>query len=182
VNSDTNFSDSGRTENFDDPWVNYRGEGYLPNDHRHQVKLRGAYGIGEYWQVGATVNAQSGAPINAFGVGNPFDEQNYHSYFVCTANCTSPDSSERVFEHRSRGSGGRLPWTYNLGLSVSYARSFNDMDFRAKLAVYNVLDQQKTLAVDDQFEADIGFLNPEYRVGTSYQSPRYAQLLFTVDF
>jgi hypothetical protein len=182
VNSDTNFSDTGRTENFDDPWVNYQGEGYLPNDHRHQVKLRGAYGIGENWQLGATMNAQSGAPINAFGVGNPFDEQNYHSYFVCTANCTSAVISERVFEHRSRGAGGRLPWTYNLGLSVSYARSFNDMDFRAKFAVYNVLDQQKTLAVDDQFEADIGFLNPEYRIGTSYQSPRYAQLLLTLNF
>ena len=81
-----------------------------------------------------------------------------------------------------RGSGGRLPWTYNLGLSVSYARSFNDIDFRAKFAVYNVLDQQKLMEVDDQFEADIGFLNPEYRQGTTYQSPRYAQLLLTLDF
>ena len=47
VNSDTDFGDTGRTEAFDDPWVNFGGYGYLPNDRRHQFKLRGAYGFGE---------------------------------------------------------------------------------------------------------------------------------------
>ena len=45
VNTDTDFGDTGRTENFDDPWVNYGGFGYLPNDHRHQFKVRGSYGF-----------------------------------------------------------------------------------------------------------------------------------------
>src|SRR5690606_11815569 len=101
--------------------------GYLPNDHRHQVKFRGAYAFNESWQVGASLAAQSGAPINAFGVGNPFDGENYHSYFICVANCDSPILSERQYEHRKRGSGGNMPWTYNLGLRLTYLKSFNDM-------------------------------------------------------
>jgi hypothetical protein len=182
VNSDTNFSDTGRTEAFDTPWVNFRGEGYLPNDHRHQFKLRGAYGFNENWQIGASLIAQSGAPINAFGVGNPYHTKNYRSFFVCVTNCTSPNLSEREFEYRPRGSGGRLPWTYNLGLSVTYLKSFNDVDLKAKFAVYNVLDQQRTVGVNERLETSLGFINPSYLQGTSYQTPRFAQFLVTLDF
>lgn len=182
VNSDTDFSDTGRTENFDTPWVNYRGTGYLPNDRRHQVKLRGAYALNESWQFGGTLFAQSGAPVNAFGVGTPFDNENYHSYYVCVANCTSPNPSEREFEHRPRASGGRLPWTYNLGISVTYLKQFSDVDLKARFAVYNLLDQQRVIEVDDELESDIGFINPDYMQGETYQSPRYAQFTVTVDF
>ena len=43
VNSDTDFSDTGRTENFHDPWVNYGGNGNLPNDRRRQFKIGRAH-------------------------------------------------------------------------------------------------------------------------------------------
>lgn len=182
VNSDTDFADAGRTENFDKPWVNLGGEGPLPNDHRHQVKLRGSYGFNDNWQVGGTLFAQSGRPINAFGVGNPWDEENFRSFYVCVANCTSAIPSEREWEHRERGSAGRMPWTYNLGLSLTYLREFDAFDLRAKFAVYNVLDQQRVIELDDEYETDIGFVNPDYLEGTAYQSPRYAQFQVTVDF
>ena len=82
VNSDTDFADTGRTEAFDNPWVNYGGYGYLPNDRRHQVKMRGAYALGEHWEFGATLDVQSGGPISAFGDGNPFDGTSFDSFFV----------------------------------------------------------------------------------------------------
>jgi hypothetical protein len=97
-------------------------------------------------------------------------------------NCTSPNLSEREFEYRPRGSGGRLPWTYNLGLSVTYLKSFNDVDLKAKFAVYNVLDQQRTVGVNERLETSLGFINPSYLQGTSYQTPRFAQFLVTLDF
>lgn len=182
VNSDTDFSDTGRTENFDDPWVNLGGNGYLPNDRRHQFKFRGAYGFNEQWAVGGTLVAQSGRPVNAFGVGNPFDGTNYHSNYICVANCTSGNPSERIYEASPRGVGGRLPWTYNLGANVTYLHSFGSADMRVKLAVYNLLNSEKVTEVNDELESDIGFINPDYRQGTSYQTPRYAQLTVSVNF
>jgi hypothetical protein len=181
VNSDTNFSDTGRTENFDTPWVNFQAEGYLPNDHRHQVKLRGVYGFNDNWQLGGSLIARSGSPVNAFGDGVPFDDDTYRTYFVCVSNCNGLPS-ERQFEHRPRGSAGRLPWTYNLNLSLTYQKTFDEIDLSAKFAVYNVLDQQRTLGVEEDLEPTVGTWNEEWLMGTSYQSPRYAQFLVTVDF
>jgi hypothetical protein len=182
VNSDTNFADSGRTENFDNPWVNLNGYGPLANDHRHQFKLRGVYGFAEGWQLGATLNAQSGGPINAFGVGDPFDGENFLSFYVCTANCDSPVFADRQYELHKRGSAGRLPWTFDLGVNVSYEHSFSAADLLVKFSVNNLLNQERLVEVDDVLEDDIGHINADYLRGTNFQSPRYALLQLKLDF
>lgn len=190
VNSDTDFSDTGRTENFDNPWVNYRGYGYLPNDHRHQIKLRGTYAISEHWQVAATLDAQSGGPVTGFGAGNPYDATTYHSYFVCVENCDA-DSTQRVYVHSPRGGKGRMPWTYDLGASVSYLTTIGSAKLRAKLAVYNLLNQQRVLRVDQELQPTVGMsasdqaqpqYNEYFNVGYGFQAPRYTQLTVSVDF
>ena len=175
VNSDTDFADAGRTENFDNPWVNYRGYGYLANDRRHQFKFRGSYALTENLSVAATLGVQSGSPITRFGAGNPFDDTDFHSYYVCVSNCQSTVPSQRVFVHSPRGGDGRTPWTYDLDVSVSYKVPI-PTDLRLKLAVYNVLNQQRVVTVDQDYEPQdsIGTPNPLYRYGTGFQSPRYA--------
>ncbi|HDS1559142.1 TPA: TonB-dependent receptor [Stenotrophomonas maltophilia] len=180
VNSDTDFADAGRTENFDNPWVNYRGYGYLANDRRHQFKFRGSYALTENLSVAATLGVQSGSPITRFGAGNPFDDTDFHSYYVCVSNCQASVPSERVFVHSPRGGDGRTPWTYDLDVSVSYKVPI-PTDLRLKLAVYNVLNQQRVVTVDQDYEPQdsIGTPNPLYRYGTGFQSPRYAQLTVT---
>ena len=74
VNSDTDFADSGRTEAFDNPWVNFDGERLpaerSPPPDQDARLLRDQRAVG----IGATLDARSGRPISAFGVGNPFDE------------------------------------------------------------------------------------------------------------
>ncbi len=178
VDSDTNFDDSGRTENFDDPWVNFNGYGYLPNDRRHQLKLRGSFGFTPAWQLGATLGVVSGRPVNAFGLGNPFDGTSYHSFYVCLEDCTAP-FPERTYQLNKRGSQGRTPWTYDLGLSLTYNHDFGPAKMQAKLAVYNVLNQQRRVDTEEDFEDDIGVRNPAFGLGEGYQSPRFA--LFTVN-
>lgn len=183
VNTDTGFSDTGRTEHFDDPFVDLDAEGPLPNDHRHQIKLRGAYALSESWRVGGTLTALSGAPISGLGVGNPYDGTNYHSFYICVQNCTAENPSERVYRLSPRGSYGRLPWTYDVGASISYARSFGEVDLGVTLAVYNLFNGTRVKAVDQDLQTDIGDeLNPTFRYGTDYQSPRYAQLKVKLDF
>lgn len=182
VNSDTDFADTGRTENFDDPWVNLNGYGYLANDRRHQLKLRGSYAITDNWLVGATLDARSGGPITGFGVGNPYDGTNYHSYYICVENCTSDVPSERLYELSRRGGYGRMPWTYELGASVTWLKSFGEADLKVKFAVYNLTNQQKKISVDQDLEDDIGHRNETFLWPTSFQAPRYAQLVVSLNF
>ncbi|MGN2245405.1 TonB-dependent receptor domain-containing protein [Frateuria sp. GZRR35] len=184
VNSDTDFDDTGRTENFDDPWVNFGGNGYLPNDRRHQLKLRGTYAITPHWQVGANADIHSGGPITGFGVGNPYDASNYHSYFICVENCDSDNSAERVYQHSSRGDYGRLPWTYTFDASLSYILPFQGGgDLRVKLAVYNLLNQQRTVQVDQDLQSAISNeTDATFRLPIGFQSPRFTQLSVSVNF
>jgi hypothetical protein len=178
VNTDTDFGDTGRTENFDDPWVNYGGYGYLPNDRRHQFKFRGAFGFLTDWRAGLTLNVNSGRPISAFGSGNPFDGESYHSFFICTANCDS--EADAVYELLGRGSQGRTPWIYDVGASLSWQHEFGPVNVLAKLAVYNLLNQERVLEVDESYDPT----DPDntFGTGTSYYAPRYGQLTLTVKF
>ena len=183
VNTDSGFSDTGRTEHFDDPFVNLDADGPLPNDRRHQFKLRGSYAINEDWTVGATMNMQSGTPITGFGVGNPFDGTNYFSMYICVQNCTSGNPSERVYVLSPRGAYGNLPWTSNVNASVAYEHSFAAADLRVSLSVYNLFNSTKVTSVDQELQADISDeVSDTFRFGTDYQSPRYAQLRVSVDF
>jgi len=183
VNSDTNFDDAGRTENFDDPWVNHGGYGDLPNDRRHQIKLRGTYGFNEHWRASATLTAMSGPPITGFGVGNPFDGSNYHSYYICVQFCDGP-SEDRVYVHSPRGGEGRTSWTYDVGASIAWLTRIGEKGkLQVKLSVYNLFNQQRTLAVDQDLQTTISdSTNPTFGDGIRFQSPRYTQLTVTADF
>ena len=174
VNSDTDFGDTGRTEAFDDPWVNYGSYGYLPNDRRHQLKLRGAYALGEHWEFGATLAVQSGRPINEMGECNPFDDTCYWSFFVL-------NETTGEYDLRPRGAGGTTPWTYDLGANVTYKHSFSAADLSVKLAAYNLLNSERVTEVDD-FLGSTPNGNEDYGIGTGYQSPRYALLTLKLDF
>jgi hypothetical protein len=178
VNTDTDFGDTGRTENFDDPWVNYGGYGYLPNDHRHQLKMRGSFGFADHWRAGMTLNVQSGRPISAFGTGNPFDATSYHSFFICTANCDDEDAAE--YELVGRGSQGRTPWTYDVGANLTWQHEFGGADLLVKFAVYNLLNQERVLEVDESYNPT----DPDdtFGRGTAFRAPRYGQLTFQVKF
>lgn len=174
INSDTDFGDTGRTEAFDNPYVNLGGNGYLPNDRRHQLKLRGSYALSENWQVGTSLTVQSGAPISALGKGNPFDGTTFYSFYIF-------NEATGEYELHRRGGEGRTPWTYNLGMNVGYKHSFSVADLRIKLSVYNLLNQQRITEVDEELNS-IPNGNSEYRFGTGYQRARYALLTFNLDF
>jgi outer membrane receptor for Fe3+-dicitrate len=176
VNSDTDFGDTGRTEAFDNPWVNYGATGYLPNDRRHQFKLRGSYALTEHWQVGATANVQSGRPASALGGSNPFDGTifDYNSFFIF-------NEATGQYELRPRGSGGRTPWTFDVGANVVYKHAFSATDLQVKLAVYNLFNQERIVEVDERL-GSVPDGNSDYRIGTAYQSPRYALLTVKLGF
>ena len=174
VNSDTDFGDAGRTEAFDDPWVNYGAYGYLPNDRRHQLKVRGSYALNEHWEFGGALTVQSGRPISKLGECNPYDETCYWSFFIYNE---ATDS----YELHPRGAGGTTPWLYDLAANVTYRHSFSTADLSVKLAVYNLLNQQRMTEVDE-FLGSVPNGNEDYGIGTGYQAPRYGLLTLKLDF
>jgi len=190
VNSDTNYGDTGMTQHWDHPANNER-YGYLFNDHRHQVKLRGSYKLNDMWTFGGTLTAMSGGPITAFGVTWPDEDLAVASYtstgsgggtaWLCVANCSGP-YNERVYEWSPRGAFGRLPWTYNLGASVTWTLPVPGIDLKARLSVYNLLNEQEVINVSARYEAQPGQRRDTFGTGTRWQSPRYTQLVVTWNF
>lgn len=190
VNSDTNYGDTGMVQHWDHPANNDR-YGDLFNDHRHQIKLRGSYKLNEMWSFGGTFTALSGGPITAFGVTWPDENFSVASFtsegsgggsgWLCVQNC-SGIWSQRVYEFSPRGDFGRMPWTYNLGASVTWTLPVEGIDLKARFSVYNLLNEQEEINVRGRYEQTPGVVRPYFGTGTRWQAPRYAQLVVTWNF
>jgi hypothetical protein len=190
VNSDTGYGDTGIVQHWDHPANNQR-YGDLFNDHRHQFKLRGSYSPSEQWTFGTTLNVQSGGPITAFGVAWPNDSLAAGSFtnefsgggsgWLCVQNC-SGSFADRVFEYSPLGAFGRLPWTWNLGASVTWALPVEDIDLKVRLSAYNLTNNQETINIHSRYEGQPGVRRPYFGDGTRWQSPRYVQLVATWNF
>lgn len=190
VNSDTNYGDTGMVQHWDHPAVNERS-GVLFNDHEHQIKLRGSYKLNEMWTFGGTFTALSGAPISAFGVTWPDENFSVGSFtsegsgggsgWICVSNCSGV-WNQRVHEYTERGAFGRMPWTYNLGTSVTWTLPVEGIDLKARFSIYNLLNDQEVINVRQRYERGPGDYRTTFGTGTRWQSPRYAQLVVSWNF
>lgn len=191
VNSDTGYADTGLTQNFDHP-ANNQDYGPLFNDHRHQIKLRGAYKLNDIWSFGGTVTAVSGGPITGFGTywpkdgrsaGSPSNEYGGGgSFWLCEQNCSSSNPADWVMKYSPRGAFGRLPWTYDVSANVTWTLPVPDVDLKVRFSVYNLLNNQEVVNVHSRYEAARGVKRPFFGEGTRWQSPRYMQLVMTYNF
>lgn len=190
VNSDTNYGDTGMVQHWDHPAINER-YGVLFNDHEHQIKLRGSYKLNEMWTFGGTFTALSGAPITAHGVTWPDENFAVGSFtsegsgggsgWICVSNCSGV-WNQRVHEYTERGAFGRMPWTYNLGTSVTWTLPVEGIDLKARFSIYNLLNDQEVINVRQRYERGPGDYRTTFGTGTRWQSPRYAQLVVSWNF
>ncbi len=112
-----NFDDTGRTENFDDPVGQLQLRGLSrqrspPPDQgtRHVRDQRALAGRRQ------SATLLSGGPITGFGVGNPYDATNYHSYYICVrrpATVRMRRRARRTWPRRAAPTA-RMPWTYDV--------------------------------------------------------------------
>ena len=189
VNSDTGYPDTGMVQYYDHPAVNER-YGVLFNDHTHQIKLRGSYKLNETWSFGANLTALSGGPITAYGTYWPGDNRaagtsnefsGGGSGWICVARCTE-SYANRTYEFTGLGAFGRMPWTYNLGTSVTWSLPVPGIDLKARLSVFNLLNQQQEIRVRTRYEVTPGVYRETFGEGSNWQSPRWAQLVVTYNF
>jgi hypothetical protein len=177
VKSDNGQDDAGLTTDWDFPYLMDGAYGNLPNDRRHTFKAFGSYAITENLQLGANVLIQSGRPMNGFGHGLPvgygdgFDEYAYgQTYYI----------GQQNENFVPRGSFGRTPWVFNLDLSLKYNTQIQDADVTFQVDVFNVLNAQSVIRVDE--EQNDGTVNDEFLMPVSFQTPRYAMFSASVRF
>jgi len=103
-----------------------------------------------------------------------------------SAACNDPDapSEDRQYVLSPRGKYGSMPWTETFDASVAYLMNLGSKGkLQIKLSVYNLFDQQRTVAVVQDLQTDITTeTNPDFARPVRFQSPRAAQLTVTASF
>lgn len=110
--------------------------GPLPGDHRHDIKLFGAGEIplpgNNFVLAGGAVRARSGGPTSVMAS---------HYLYGPAESFILP-----------RGSGERLPWTFSVDSNLGFRHEFSrDLALTVSMDVFNVLNLQQTIAVDENY-------------------------------
>lgn len=181
VKSDTGQNDAGITTDFDFPALLDGADGNLANDRRHVLKFFGSYSVTEDLTVGWNSSLLSGRPRNTFGAGHPNNDPNIFGSYGDTYYIQQTDGS---FIKTPRGSNGTTSWTLNLDLSARYAFEVNGIDMVASLDIFNVLDSQNPVRMNDHYEArrSPGTTNQWYGAVEQWQAPRSMRLGFEARF
>ncbi|WP_442962070.1 MULTISPECIES: TonB-dependent receptor [unclassified Pseudoalteromonas] len=191
VKSDIGQADAGITQDFDFPAVMDGAFGYQPNDRRHVFKFFGSWEPMDNLTIGWNSTLSSGRPLSLFGQGYPTDDPNLNggwgdTFYLFTCPDTNGDgtcnASEQTYTRNSRGTAGRTPWTFNVDLSAAYNFSYQDVDMRVSLNVFNVLDTTEAVALNEHYEQSEGEFNAYHGAAYSFQTPRYVRLGFEARF
>jgi hypothetical protein len=177
VKSEFGQSNISKTQDWDAAEIMTFGHGYLANDRRHQLKMRGSYQITDELLVGGNVRIQSGAPISCLGFFNPgsIDEQTpaadpIHygsSYHTCFGKIATPGSE-------------RTPWTKTFDLGLTYRPNFLDKKLALGVQVRNVLNATETTQVDVTSEDDPYTVSNTFMLPIGQQTPR--TVVFTASY
>lgn len=183
VKSDIDQADAGITQDFDFPALMDGAQGYQANDRRHVFKLFGSYDIDDNWTVGLNSTLSSGRPLSAFGRGYPSNDPNIYGSYGDTfyiADCN--DAGDCTYDRVPRGTVGRTPWTFNVDASIAYNFTVADVDMKASLDIFNVLNNQEATSTNEHYEVTEGNRNQWYGAAYSWQTPRYVRLGFEARF
>jgi hypothetical protein len=160
--------DPNITDDFDYPEFQVNAYGKLALDRRHQAKLQAAY----VFPFGVTASAsgyyQSGTPLSRIGWWN---------------NYAGPE----IFI-TERGTAGRTPNVYEVDTHLDYALTIMPVTIHVLADVFNLLNRQKALTVDQVWSLDQADnsspvpTNNHYGKANTWQQPRTLRLGLRVSF
>jgi len=182
VKSDNGQQDAGLTTDFDFPALMDGANGNLPNDRRHVFKFYGSYEVTEDLVVGWNSTLASGRPRGVQGGSYWTTDHDLYGSYGDTYYVTQDDGS---ITYHPRGSNGTTSWTFNLDLSANYTFEINDIEMKASLDIFNVLDNSQATTIVDNYEGigwAAGERNQYYGAAKTWQTPRYATLGLEVRF
>jgi hypothetical protein len=179
VKSEFGQDNISKTQDWDAWQIMAFANGYLFNDRRHQLKIRGAYQFTKEWLVMGNARVLSGSPSNCLGYYNPgnIDEESdaadpIHygsSYHTCFGKVATPGDV-------------RTPWTHNVDLGLQYRPAFANGKLSFTANVFNVLNQRKIRQVDVTSETGPYTVSNTYGMQTSATAPRYWQFSVSYDY
>lgn len=189
VKSDNGQDDTGLTQDFDEVGWTDGAYGYLPNHRRHTFKLYGAYAVTPGLRLGFNALLQSPRKFGCQGT-YPFDDGRATTSLASSWYCKAQVEAGNL---EGSGEGGYLVgrgnafssnWNKRIDLSVQYKlplRGLNDVTVRAD--IFNAFNFKSKLDYNefgDLDDADV--INPNYRLPTAYQTPRYVRIGFSANF
>lgn len=180
VKSEFGQANISKTQDWDAAEIMRFSDGYLANDRRHQLKIRGSYQITPEWMVSGKLSALSGMPVSCLGFYNPdgsitegsdaSDPIGYGaSYHTCLGKVAEPGDV-------------RTPWTFPVDLSVSYRPAMFDHQLALGLQVFNAFNQRRATQLDVTSEDDPYIVSDTYLLPLSQQTPRYVMFTASIDF
>jgi hypothetical protein len=176
VQSDFGQTDTGITQDFDQPGFTDGSYGFLPNHRAHRVRLFGSYQVMEDLLVGANVQIDSPRQFSCFGFNPTNGYANFENgYGAASHYCGG------VLSPRGEGLNG--DWTFDASTSVRYNIELptgSMMTLRAD--VFNIFNGDGVLSIDEQGEDAVLTPRTQYGSPLSYQAPRRVRLGLDIEF
>jgi hypothetical protein len=180
VKSEFGQDNISKTQDWDAAAIMTYAGGYLANDRRHQLKMRGSYMITDELMIGANVRILSGGPISCLGYFNPTGSTNEASsagdpigygasYHTCFGHVASPGAI-------------RNPWTKTIDLGLTYRPNFLDKKLALGVQVRNVLNAGQPLQVGVTSESAPYTVSNTYLLSQGRQTPRTVQFTASYDW
>lgn len=184
VKSDIGQTDTSLTQDYDHSANQLGSYGYLPNHHRHTVKLFGSWAPTDWSSIGANFTAQSGRAYGCIG-RVPLSVDQFAPQTGGPSGWYCPLGANNATIQTPRGSQGETDWVYQLDLNFNFdlLKRDNVGILSASIDVFNVFDADTATRVVEQgfirndASASAGPTNfaarsPYYAQPRSYQSPR----------
>jgi hypothetical protein len=174
--------DAGSTTDFDYLGLTDYTYGLLPNDHRWQFKLYGAYHFNEWFTLGANVFVQSPMHGSCEGIHptDPAAAGYLSNSFFCGDEATYDAATGQYGSNipSPRGTGWKSDWLKQVDLSARFNVPLGDNDLRKltfRVDVFNVFNSHAVTQRYGENETDQVALGGPYYKDTLYLTPLFYQ-------
>ncbi len=180
VKSEFGQDNISKTQDWDAWQMMEYANGYLFNDRRHQIKVRGSYQFAQDWMITGNARILSGTPVSCLGYYNPdgkIDEGSAAgdpisygaAYHTCLGKIARPGDV-------------RTPWTYRIDLGLQFRPKALDDKLAVTLNVFNMLNQQRVTQYDVTSETGPYTISNTFMRPMSRQSARSMTLNVSYDY
>ncbi|USI72986.1 TonB-dependent receptor [Sphingomonas morindae] len=185
VKSDNGQTDSGLTEDFDQPGLTNGSYGYLPNDRRHVFKLYGAYQLLPKFRLGFDFSASSPRRFGCIGLVPDEVDPFANAYGAAGRYCRLANGqldAKNPVVLVPRATAFKSDWVTRLDASLTFLPRPKNEDLAVQISVFNLFNQHAVVTRSEYGSDGSGEPTRTYRLPTEYQSPRSARLTVRLGF